>query len=171
MYAPAKTVAFFCDCLTELLDYRALDSIPLVFAAGSTSGDSLRFSVEIVDDSLVEGSEQFLVTVTDSTASAIPVAGQDTLSVAIIDNDFGEILSPTLLKSLFVLLSYITTNKKKNETLHQMFLVVQCTVVVHLPGKQEVVGSISTGRAGFSLLFTFLPPFLTSTLHHSFSMA
>ncbi|CAI8052979.1 Extracellular matrix protein 3, partial [Geodia barretti] len=72
----------------ELLDYRALDSIPLVFAAGSTSGDSLRFSVEIVDDSLVEGSEQFLVTVTDSTASAIPVAGQDTLSVAIIDNDF-----------------------------------------------------------------------------------
>ena len=76
-------------CLAASLDYQGLDSIPLTFAAGSVAGDTLRFSVEIIDDSVVEGSEQFSISITDSTSSAQPVAGQDLLSVAIIDNDFG----------------------------------------------------------------------------------
>ena len=76
--------------LTALLDYEPLVSVPLVFTAGSVAGESMKFSVGIVDDMVVEGSEQFSLRVTDSTTSAQPVTGQDLLSVAIIDNDFGK---------------------------------------------------------------------------------
>ena len=38
---------------------------------------------------------------------------------------------------------------------------IYSTVVVHLPGKQEVVGSSPTGRADFSFFLSFLPLFLS----------
>ena len=72
------------------LDYESVVLVPLVFPAGSAAGDSQSFSVVIVDDAVVEGSEQFSLTITDSTPTAQPVTGQDVATVAIIDNDFGE---------------------------------------------------------------------------------
>ena len=80
--------------LTASSDYQPIDSVPLTFAAGSEAGDTLTVSVEIVDDSVVEGSEQFSLSITDSSSSAQPVTGRDLLSVAIIDNDFGEPFFP-----------------------------------------------------------------------------
>lgn len=50
--------------------------------------------MEIIDDALVEGNEQFSLTITtDSSANAQPVSGQDLSTVAIIDNDFGRYIS------------------------------------------------------------------------------
>lgn len=60
-----------------------------MFPAGSQGGSTLSFSVGIIDDAMVEGNEQFSLTITDSTANAEPVSGQDLATVAIIDNDFG----------------------------------------------------------------------------------
>ena len=44
----------------------------------------------IVDDAMVEGSEQFSVTITDSSATAQSVPLHSMATIAIIDNDFGR---------------------------------------------------------------------------------
>ena len=67
-------------------------SYPITFPAGSEAGDALTFNVEIVDDAVVEGSEQFSVSITDNTGTAQPVSGRDITTIAIIDNDFGTLL-------------------------------------------------------------------------------
>ena len=64
-------------------------SVPLIFPAGSQAGTTLSVTVEIVNDALVEGSEQFSLTVTDTTINAQPVSGRDVATIAIIDNDSG----------------------------------------------------------------------------------
>ena len=74
---------------TASSDYQAIDSATLKFSAGSVAGAAQSLSVEIVDDSVVEGSEQFSLTITDSSPSAQPVSSRGTVTVAIIDNDFG----------------------------------------------------------------------------------
>lgn len=66
-------------------------SIPLAFPAGSEAGDTQRFTVEIIDDAIVEGSELFSLVITDSSLTAQPVSGQDSASIAIIDNDAGKL--------------------------------------------------------------------------------
>lgn len=60
-----------------------------MFPAGSEGGSTLSFPVEIIDDAVVEGNEQFSLAISDSTGNAEPVSGQDLATVAIIDNDFG----------------------------------------------------------------------------------
>ena len=65
-------------------------SIPLVFPAGSRAGDTQSFSVVIIDDAELEGSEQFTLTVTDSTTTAQSVSSRSMATIAIIDNDFGK---------------------------------------------------------------------------------
>ena len=74
---------------TASSDYQAIDSATLTFSAGSVAGAAQSLSVEIVDDLVVEGSEQFSLTITDSSPSAQPVSGRGTVTVTIIDNDFG----------------------------------------------------------------------------------
>lgn len=63
--------------------------VPVVFSAGSVAGDFQTLSVVIVDDAVVEGSEQFSLSIIDNAATAQPVLGRDIATIAIIDNDFG----------------------------------------------------------------------------------
>ena len=46
--------------------------------------------MEIIDDAEVEGSEQFSLTITDSSATAQSVPQRSMATIAIIDNDFGR---------------------------------------------------------------------------------
>ena len=71
-------------------DYQSLISIPLVFPAGSRAGNTQSFSVSIVDDADVEGSEQFSLTIIDNTTTAQSVSLRSMETIAIIDNDFGR---------------------------------------------------------------------------------
>ena len=80
----------YSDHFPASTDYQLIDSSSLTFPAGSTAGHTLSLTVEIVDDALVEGSEQFSLTVSDSLPLVEPVSGQDLVTVAIIDNDFGK---------------------------------------------------------------------------------
>ena len=82
-----KTVLYYF--ITASSDFQSLTSLELVFPAGSEAGSTQSFSVGIIDDDVVEGSEQFSLTIMDSTANAEPISGQDLATVAIIDNDFG----------------------------------------------------------------------------------
>ena len=75
---------------TATIDYQPLILIPLVFPTGSKAGDTESFSVSIVDDTEVEGSEQFSLTITDSTTTAQSVSLRSMVTIAIIDNDFGK---------------------------------------------------------------------------------
>ena len=83
-------VAALFPILTALFDYQPLVLIPLVFPAGSRATDTQSFSVSIVDDGEVEGSEQFSLTITDSTTTAQSVSLRNMATIAIIDNDFGR---------------------------------------------------------------------------------
>ena len=75
---------------TATSDYQPFVLIPLIFNAGSRAGDTQSFSVEIIDDAEVEGSEQFSLTITDSSATAQSVPQRSMATIAIIDNDFGR---------------------------------------------------------------------------------
>ena len=48
--------------------------------------------MEIINDAEIEGSEQFSITITDSSATAQSVSLQNMANIAIIDNDFGRYL-------------------------------------------------------------------------------
>ena len=58
----------------------------MTFYQGATTGDTQNASVEITDDSIVEGTESFVVS-GDVTAPASFVPGGDTATVTILDND------------------------------------------------------------------------------------
>ena len=62
----------------------------VTFDRGTTSGNTQSASIEIIDDSLVEGTESFVVS-GNVTAPASFVPGGDTTTVSILDND-GECL-------------------------------------------------------------------------------
>ena len=58
----------------------------MTFVQGATTGNNQSASIEIIDDSLVEGTESFVVS-GNVTAPASFVAGGDTTAVTIMDND------------------------------------------------------------------------------------
>ena len=58
----------------------------MTFHQGATTGNAQNASVEITDDSLVEGTESFVVS-GDVTAPTLFVPGGDTATVTILDND------------------------------------------------------------------------------------
>ena len=58
----------------------------MTFYQGATTGSTKSTVVDIVDDSLVEGTESFVVT-GNVTAPASFVPGGDTTTVNILDND------------------------------------------------------------------------------------
>ena len=58
----------------------------MTFDRGATTGNTQSVSIEIVDDSLVEGTESFVVS-GNVTAPASFVPGRDTVTVNILDND------------------------------------------------------------------------------------
>ena len=58
----------------------------MTFYRGATTGSTQSASIDIVDDSLVEGTESFVVT-GNVTAPASFVPGGDTTTVTILDND------------------------------------------------------------------------------------
>ena len=63
-----------------------LVSQEVTFYQGATTGDTQNASVEIIDDSIVEGTESFVVS-GNVTAPASFVPGGDTATVTILDND------------------------------------------------------------------------------------
>ena len=58
----------------------------VTFDQGTTTDSTQNASIEIIDDSLVEGTESFVVS-GNVTAPASFVAGRDTTTVTILDND------------------------------------------------------------------------------------
>ena len=58
----------------------------MTFDQGTTTGSTQNASIDIIDDSLVEGTESFVVT-GSVTAPASFVPGGDTTMVTILDND------------------------------------------------------------------------------------
>ena len=58
----------------------------MTFHQGATSGYTQNASVEIVDDSLVEGTESFVIS-GNVAAPSLFVPGGDTATVTILDND------------------------------------------------------------------------------------
>ena len=58
----------------------------MTFHQGATSGNTQNASVEIVDDSLVEGTESFVIS-GNVAAPSLFVPGEDTATVTILDND------------------------------------------------------------------------------------
>ena len=58
----------------------------MTFDQGATTGNTQHASIEIIDDSLVEGTESFVVS-GSVTAPASFVPGRDTVRVDILDND------------------------------------------------------------------------------------
>ena len=58
----------------------------VTFHQGATTGVTKNASVEIIDDSLVEGTESFVVS-GNVAAPALFVPGGDTATVTILDND------------------------------------------------------------------------------------
>ena len=65
-------------------DYTALSNLPLVFPARSVAGDTQRFSVTIIDDSLVELDEVFTLSSSDNNPRA---QNLQSTSLGIIGND------------------------------------------------------------------------------------
>ena len=65
----------------------------MTFSQGATTGSIKSASIDIIDDSLVEGTESFVVS-GNVTAPASFVPGGDTATVTIMDND-GEFGSYT----------------------------------------------------------------------------
>jgi len=58
----------------------------VTFVQGATTGTTQNVSIDIIDDSLVEGTESFVVS-GNVTAPATFVPGKDTTTVNILDND------------------------------------------------------------------------------------
>ena len=58
----------------------------MTFDRGATTGNTQSASIDIIDDSLVEGTESFVVS-GNVTAPASFVPGGNTTTVAIMDND------------------------------------------------------------------------------------
>ena len=58
----------------------------MTFVHGATTGNTQNVSIDIIDDSLVEGTESFVVS-GNVTAPASFVPGGDTVTVNIMDND------------------------------------------------------------------------------------
>ena len=58
----------------------------MTFDQGATTGNTQNASIDIIDDSLVEGTESFVVS-GNVTAPASFVAGGDTATITILDND------------------------------------------------------------------------------------
>ena len=58
----------------------------MTFDRGATTGNTQNVSIDIIDDSLVEGTESFVVS-GNVTALASFVPGGDTVTVNIQDND------------------------------------------------------------------------------------
>ena len=58
----------------------------MTFDRGATTGSTQSASIDIIDDSLVEGTESFVVS-GNVTAPASFVPGGDTATVCILDND------------------------------------------------------------------------------------
>ena len=58
----------------------------MTFLQGATTGNTQSASIEIIDDSLVEGTESFVVS-GNVTAPASFVPGGDTATITILDND------------------------------------------------------------------------------------
>ena len=58
----------------------------MTFHQGATTGNTQNASVEIIDDSLVEGTEIFAVS-GNVAATTLFVPGGDTATVTILDND------------------------------------------------------------------------------------
>ena len=58
----------------------------ITFVHGATTGNTQNVSINIIDDSLVEGTESFVVS-GNVTAPASFVPGGDTVTVSILDND------------------------------------------------------------------------------------
>ena len=90
MYISYSVCTVYLTIHTATTDYQPLILMPLVFPTGSKAGDTESFSVSIVDDTEVEGSEQFSLTITDSTTTAQSVSLRSMATIAIIDNDFGK---------------------------------------------------------------------------------
>ena len=66
-------------------DFHLLDQ-EVTFDRGATSGSTQSASIDIIDDSLVEGTESFVVS-GNVTAPASFVPGGDTTTIDILDND------------------------------------------------------------------------------------
>ena len=66
-------------------DFRLLRQ-EVTFVLGATTGNTQNASFDIIDDSLVEGTESFVVS-GNVTAPASFVPGGDTVTVNILDND------------------------------------------------------------------------------------
>ena len=58
----------------------------MTFDRGATTGNTQNVSIKIIDDSLVEETESFVVS-GNVTAPASFVPGRDTVTVNILDND------------------------------------------------------------------------------------
>ena len=58
----------------------------MTFLQGATSDSNQSASIEIIDDSLVEETESFVVT-GNVTAPALFLSGGDTATITILDND------------------------------------------------------------------------------------
>ena len=58
----------------------------MTFVQGATTGTTQNVSIDIIDDSLVEGTESFVFS-GNVTAPASFVPGRDTTTVNILDND------------------------------------------------------------------------------------
>ena len=71
--------------LVECNDFRLLRQV-VTLHHGATIRDTQNISFDVVDDSLVEGTESFVVS-GNVTAPASFVPGRDTVTVNILDND------------------------------------------------------------------------------------
>ena len=58
----------------------------MTFDRGATTGNTQNVSIYIIDDSLVEGTERFVVSGNVTTPASF-VPGGDTVTVNILDND------------------------------------------------------------------------------------
>ena len=79
------TYHFLFHRLVEGEDFHLLRQ-EITFVQGATTGSTQNVSIDIIDDSLVEGTESFVVS-GNVTAPASFVPGGDTVTVNILDND------------------------------------------------------------------------------------
>ena len=59
----------------------------MTFYQGATTGNTQNASVEIIDDSIVEGTESFVVSGDVTAPASFVPAGGDTATVTIMDHD------------------------------------------------------------------------------------
>ena len=76
---------YIVPLLVEGEDFHLLEQ-EVTFDQGATTGSTQHASIEIIDDSLVEGTESFVVS-GNVTAPASFVPGGDATTVTILDND------------------------------------------------------------------------------------